>query len=64
MILYVMIMISNVALFTRAWIEMIEDTALYLLLNVALFTRAWIEMYKVDTLRRKHICRPLYEGVD
>ena len=35
---------STVALFTRAWIEIILYGIKYLKNNVALFTRAWIEM--------------------
>ena len=34
-----------VALFTRAWIEIMVYTAYRLCKRVALFTRAWIEIY-------------------
>ena len=34
----------TVALFTRAWIEIIIDLAIGILSEVALFTRAWIEI--------------------
>ena len=54
----------DVALFTRAWIEILTFMSTPLLPNVALFTRAWIEIVdsgnKVYTLCR----RPLHEGVD
>ena len=55
---------ADVALFTRAWIEISQQRALPLGCLVALFTRAWIEIkfyytqYSIDT------GRPLYEGVD
>ena len=35
----------NVALFTRAWIEIANLTEPLTEISVALFTRAWIEMY-------------------
>ena len=35
---------ERVALFTRAWIEILPVLRLFLLLFVALFTRAWIEI--------------------
>ena len=35
---------QNVALFTRAWIEIPRAMEVWILKNVALFTRAWIEM--------------------
>ena len=37
---------NEVALFTRAWIEMTKRTAKHGFDNVALFTRAWIEIPK------------------
>ncbi len=53
-----------VALFTRAWIEMMLLSMTVLIIIVALFTRAWIEICVypkwVDTLLR----RPFHEGVD
>ena len=36
----------GVALFTRAWIEILNDFLRHVILVVALFTRAWIEMQK------------------
>ena len=33
-----------VALFTRAWIEILDEADRFLDVLVALFTRAWIEM--------------------
>ena len=53
-----------VALFTRAWIEIIPllDTAVLHL--VALFTRAWIEITPQAYLDIDFPCRPLHEGVD
>ena len=38
---------SVVALFTRAWIEIILPMFLVLIIIVALFTRAWIEISTV-----------------
>ena len=35
---------NYVALFTRAWIEIVESLLNQLGLKVALFTRAWIEI--------------------
>ena len=55
----------QVALFTRAWIEiellqMEYDTKQ----GVALFTRAWIEMLAVKWANIYAPSRPLHEGVD
>ena len=53
-----------VALFTRAWIEIVSITVISVANAVALFTRAWIE---IRYGRRKDISkpsRPLHEGVD
>ena len=36
--------IEAVALFTRAWIEIVPDDAEFPYITVALFTRAWIEI--------------------
>jgi len=35
---------AHVALFTRAWIEIIQALAVVVKVTVALFTRAWIEI--------------------
>ena len=35
---------AQVALFTRAWIEMYPDKIIIICFIVALFTRAWIEI--------------------
>ena len=35
---------QNVALFTRAWIEISATEIAYMMIGVALFTRAWIEI--------------------
>ena len=43
-------MAYQVALFTRAWIEMMVICMLPLVLVVALFTRAWIEILCTATL--------------
>ena len=56
--------ILQVALFTRAWIEMFIFIIMYAQTVVALFTRAWIEIiarYGQVVLDRR---RPLHEGVD
>ena len=37
----------DVALFTRAWIEMAKAETALTMRDVALFTRAWIEMKKI-----------------
>ena len=37
-------LIDEVALFTRAWIEIFALSGLEILSSVALFTRAWIEI--------------------
>ena len=59
-----MIYAPAVALFTRAWIEMVSTIVALRTYSVALFTRAWIEMiYPVLSLKEKN-CRPLHEGVD
>ena len=53
-----------VALFTRAWIEIIGECFAGRFPPVALFTRAWIEM-RVASQKLLHThCRPLHEGVD
>ena len=54
----------QVALFTRAWIE-IDLLFVDRFGNpVALFTRAWIEILRVILYLRYYFSRPLYEGVD
>ena len=53
-----------VALFTRAWIEIIFLFHTYFARFVALFTRAWIEIESVYLRDNESFCRPLYEGVD
>ena len=54
----------NVALFTRAWIEILKRTTTLLASIVALFTRAWIEISKKSLQPCLVQCRPLHEGVD
>ena len=53
-----------VALFTRAWIEIIQLDTLTFIRAVALFTRAWIEISFQQQKLTGCICRPLHEGVD
>ena len=54
----------SVALFTRAWIEIVCDASAVPLVEVALFTRAWIEI-DVDSVELdENGSRPLHEGVD
>ena len=53
-----------VALFTRAWIEILRLLLFACFLLVALFTRAWIEIYRFDIISTMKRGRPLYEGVD
>ena len=54
----------KVALFTRAWIEIILYNTKYLKHMVALFTRAWIEIVADEKESVKAGSRPLHEGVD
>ena len=56
--------ISLVALFTRAWIEIVFVKKVTDLRNVALFTRAWIEITLSMLNADARTCRPLHEGVD
>ena len=56
--------LSRVALFTRAWIEMYPDKIIIICFIVALFTRAWIEIKIFTNFCHRKRCRPLYEGVD
>ena len=53
-----------VALFTRAWIEIMSLEKATDLTVVALFTRAWIEISSSMSLEKATDRRPLYEGVD
>ena len=55
---------SPVALFTRAWIEILIHEYTVLAETVALFTRAWIEMLQLFDCNGKVTGRPLHEGVD
>ena len=54
----------EVALFTRAWIEIRWRNMKRKILNVALFTRAWIEIIGTALASASRESRPLYEGVD
>ena len=55
---------ASVALFTRAWIEILSILYRAFVKTVALFTRAWIEIF----IHLYHLSllygRPLHEGVD
>ena len=53
-----------VALFTRAWIEIILPDEPYPDHFVALFTRAWIEILLKTVTKMTEKGRPLHEGVD
>ena len=53
-----------VALFTRAWIEMIGKVNIGFCSGVALFTRAWIEITLQGSAFICGLGRPLHEGVD
>ena len=53
-----------VALFTRAWIEILARTDGILRVTVALFTRAWIEIEVARFLKSDYFGRPFHEGVD
>ena len=55
---------QNVALFTRAWIEINRLLAGQMSRIVALFTRAWIEIILYNIKYFKYNGRPLHEGVD
>ena len=54
----------KVALFTRAWIEMLSFVTLHCGAGVALFTRAWIEIIGETVKIKNTPGRPLHEGVD
>ena len=55
---------QNVALFTRAWIEILKKEKAREKENVALFTRAWIEITDIIQEITWGERRPLHEGVD
>ena len=55
---------QTVALFTRAWIEIKDNSIYHIYAVVALFTRAWIEMSCSPKYVLCWLCRPLHEGVD
>ena len=55
---------ENVALFTRAWIEIWLSFFVGLENSVALFTRAWIEILHFVAEIADAVRRPLHEGVD
>ena len=57
-------MLPTVALFTRAWIEMLTSAGISPAVKVALFTRAWIEIRLAEASAVPVEGRPLYEGVD
>ena len=56
--------LAQVALFTRAWIEISLIPLGRLGKVVALFTRAWIEIELICRVIVIWIGRPLHEGVD
>ena len=56
--------LDGVALFTRAWIEMLLTYSTSIIKAVALFTRAWIEMCSDGLYTTLCTRRPLHEGVD
>ena len=53
-----------VALFTRAWIEIVLVSKYAASFAVALFTRAWIEIEPLSKYTDFGTRRPLHEGVD
>ena len=53
-----------VALYMRAWIEVIVAKVLTGKYSVALYMRAWIEVRKDGKTMKKDVRRPLHEGVD
>ena len=55
-------MLSSVALFTRAWIEIAIMDVMIKILVVALFTRAWIEIEDQEAHRDRSTGRPLNQG--
>ena len=55
---------EDVALFTRAWIEITIACGSASTVMVALFTRAWIEIEWENLIDEWVFCRPLHEGVD
>ena len=54
----------EVALFTRAWIEILLTYSTSVIKAVALFTRAWIEIIINGGGLVPPPSRPLHEGVD
>ena len=61
---YNLVGVNNVALFTRAWIEIYFLGWILNVVSVALFTRAWIEILSVKCTALGKLRRPLHEGVD
>ena len=55
--------VSTVALFTRAWIEIALINRIAEVKVVALFTRAWIDILDIERLNELFKGRPLHEGV-
>ena len=53
-----------VALFRRAWIEIMHELAKETLVNVALFRRAWIEICSYSAWISSFLCRSLQESVN
>ena len=64
MLAYLLSIPTAVALFTRAWIEIVRHLTVYGRYVVALFTRAWIEMTDNVNVTSIRYGRPLHEGVD
>ena len=54
--------LETVALFTRAWIEILSSVNGTIAWDVALFTRAWIEMEKAPYLLCKRRMSPSSRG--
>ena len=63
-LIYLHQLIMIVALFTRAWIEIVFWLFVLELSPVALFTRAWIEIDVSSNIVSSDFSRPLHEGVD
>ena len=55
---------NDVALFARAWIEILTSNSKNSRGEVALFARAWIEIFDAVQLCFILLSRPLREGVD
>ena len=58
------VILHSVALFTRAWIEILIFFLYSNFMSVALFTRAWIEIHLQYQTLFYMLRRPLHEGVD